>query len=96
MVGSILNLCKGVRIYINYVTMILCTHMSHTNKYSYKELDQCMKYLYHHPKLPIIHPRTYFIKDPLHFIFQKLNFVITYINDLINMDNIIIMVYPGI
>ncbi len=51
--------------------MRLITYMSHPNESEYKDLDQCMTYLFHHPHLPIMYTRMKFKKDPLHCIFQK-------------------------
>ena len=56
-VGALMNIRVGSRPDIAYETMILSTYMSNPRKAYYKGLRTCMRYLYHHPHLPIMYPR---------------------------------------
>ena len=70
-VGAILHVAEKSRLDLSYGCMRLSTYLSAPRLPCYFALDQMMRYLYHHPHIPIMYPRKSVITTPIKTHFYK-------------------------
>ena len=70
-VGALLHVAEKSRLDLSYGCMRLSTYLSAPRLPCYDALEQMMRYLYHHPHVPIMYPRKVSLNSPINVHFYK-------------------------